>query len=445
MATRQIIEADLTWTGHAAAPGCFQRGVRIAIDGHGQIEAVGAVDETPTLRMPGCALLPGMINVHSHAFQRGLRGYGETFPQGAGSFWTWREAMYKLVESLDAQKLWQLSVQAFQEMLRAGITTVGEFHYVHHDASLSGYALDEVILRAAKFVGIRLVLINCFYNTGGINRPLAGGQLRFRTESPEEYWRQMDRLAQAIDPATQSLAGSAHSIRAATIDDIQSLHEESIRRGLPFHMHVEEQPQEINDCVHAYGKPPMALLNEHLAINPMFTAVHCTHTAAADMEEYLAAGGNTCINPLTEGNLGDGIPNIARILKLQGRIALGSDSNSRLCWTEEMRWLEYGQRLSTLQRGICVDEAGSVANKLLEAATINGSRSLGIKAGRIQAGCRADLVALDLSATSLSGWTDQTLLDAFIFGTGNEAIADVCVGGHWLGLSKPHLRSTASV
>ena len=391
--------------------------------------------KNPLCGCPARALIPGMINVHSHAFQRGLRGHGETFPQGAGSFWTWREAMYKLVESLDAQRLWQLSVQAFQEMLRAGVTTVGEFHYVHHDANLGGFALDEVILRAAKSVGIRLVLIHCYYNTGGINRPLAGGQLRFCTQSPEEYWRQMDRLAGAIDPATQSLAASAHSIRAATIDDIQSLHEESIRRGLPFHMHVEEQPQEIEDCVHAYGKPPMALLNEHLAINPMFTAVHCTHTAAADMEEYLSAGGNVCINPLTEGNLGDGIPKLGRILKSQGRIALGSDSNSRICWTEEMRWLEYVQRLSTLQRGICVDEAGSVANKLLEAATINGARCLGIKAGRIQAGWSADLAALDLSVETLAGWDDQTLLDSFVFGAGNEAITDVCVGGRWLGPS----------
>jgi formimidoylglutamate deiminase len=375
-----------------------------------------------------------MINAHSHAFQRGLRGRGESFPppQGAGNFWTWRQAMYQLVESMDEQTIYRLSIQAFKEMLAAGITTVGEFHYVHHDSSLEGFALDEVVLRAAADAGIRIVLINTYYKTGAINRPLEGGQLRFRTDSSREYWQQMDRLASTLDAATQSLGAAAHSIRAVPLDDLRALHEETIRRGLPFHMHVEEQPQEVADCVHAYGKPPMALINEHLDINPMFTAVHCTHTAAADLEEYLAAGGTVCINPLTEGNLGDGIPPLPRILKYQGHIALGSDSNLRICWTEEMRWLEYVQRLSTQQRGICIDGSGSVGHKLLESATINGARSLGIKAGRIQPKHHADFVVLDLSTPALAGWTADTLLDAFILGTGNEAIDKVCVAGRWL-------------
>jgi formimidoylglutamate deiminase len=225
---------------------------------------------------------------------------------------------------------------------------------------------------------------------------------------------------------------AAHSIRAAGIDEIGELHEQSVRRGLPFHMHVEEQPQEIHDCVERYGKPPMAMLNETLAINPMFTAVHCTHTAAADMEDFLNAGGNVCINPLTEGNLGDGIPKVGRILKNGGRIALGSDSNLRLCWTEEMRWLEYGQRLSTLQRGICVDESGSAARKLFEAATVNGSRCLGLKAGKIESKHFADFFAIDLQAPALNGWSADTLLDSFVFGCGNEVIREVCVGGKWM-------------
>jgi formimidoylglutamate deiminase len=194
-------------------------------------------------------------------------------------------------------------------------------------------------------------------------------------------------------------------------------------------MHIEEQPLEIEECLAAYGKTPMALLNEHLDINPMFTAVHCTHTAAADLEEYIAAGGNVCINPLTEGNLGDGIPDVPRILKSQGRIALGSDSNARICWTEEMRWLEYGQRLKLQERGICVDESASVAGKLLEAATVNGARCLGLKAGRLAPKHHADFALIDLTAPQLDGWTDQTLLDSLVFGTGNEAIAGVCVAG----------------
>ena len=440
MNSRQLIEADLTWIpGENGAPGRFARGIRIAIDDRGVIESVGASQEPPITRMRHRALLPGFVNVHSHAFQRGLRGYGEHFPHGKGSFWTWREAMYQLVELMTASTLYHLCVQSFREMLSAGITTVGEFHYLRHTEALEtigrsaggNFVFDQIILDAAREVGIRIVLINTFYKTGGINKPLAGGQLRFRTDSIDEFWKQFDQLTSSIDSRTQSLAAAAHSIRAASIEDIKPLHVESIRRGLPFHMHVEEQPQEVADCVHHYGKTPMALLQDHLDINPMFTAVHCTHTSAADMDDYINAGGNVCVNPLTEGNLGDGVPNLSRVLKNRGNIALGSDSNLRLCWTEEMRWLEYGQRLNSLQRGIYVDDEGSVARKLLEAASINGARCLGLKTGRIAPKYLADFVTIDLNATTLAGWTDDSLLDAFIFGTGNEAVAEVCVGGKW--------------
>jgi formimidoylglutamate deiminase len=150
------------------------------------------------------------------------------------------------------------------------------------------------------------------------------------------------------------------------------------------------------------------------------------------MDDFLAAGGGVCINPLTEGNLGDGVPNVPRIVRNGGRIAIGSDSNARLCWTEELRWLEYGQRLRSGTRGIVLDERGHAARKLFECATLSGARSLGLHAGRIAPGSMADFVALDLDTPSLDGWTDDTLLDAFIFGTGNEAIREVCVAGTWV-------------
>lgn len=432
MPPKQIVEADLTWIAQPNQPGRFEPGVRIAIDEAGMIAAVGALSEQPTRRLSGRAIIPGMVNAHSHAFQRGLRGLGETFPAGAGSFWTWREAMYQLVEALDEAAVYELSKQAFDEMLAAGVTTVGEFHYVHHDASLGGFAFDDVVLRAATDAGIRITLINTYYKTGGINKPLAGGQLRFRTDSLDAFWAQMEQLAQRLNRDTQSLAVAAHSIRAVPLDEIVLLRKEAQKRSLPFHMHVEEQPLEIEECLHAYNKPPMALINERLSVDPTFTAVHCTHTAAADMEHYLAAGGNVCINPLTEANLGDGIPAVRRILNHDGHIAFGSDSNARICWTEEMRWLEYVQRLRTISRGICVDEQGSVARKLFEMATVNGARCLGQKVGRIQPQYHADLVAIDLEARPLRGWTAETLLDSFIFGTGNDAIAERCVGGRWL-------------
>jgi len=173
-------------------------------------------------------------------------------------------------------------------------------------------------------------------------------------------------------------------------------------------------------------------VNERLRINPLFTAVHCTHTTEADLDEFLASGGGVCINPLTEGNLGDGVPNVQRMLRRGGSIALGSDSNLRLCWTEEMRWLEYVQRLRSGQRGIVIDDEGGCARKLFECATIHGARALGLRAGRIAVGLVADFATLDLAAPALEGWSDDSLLEAFIFGTGNDAIADVCVGGTWV-------------
>jgi formimidoylglutamate deiminase len=424
----QVIEADLTWYDGRFAPG-----VRIKVNDDGRIEDVGQLADTPTVRLRDRAVLPGFVNAHSHAFQRGLRGRGETFEEGVGSFWSWREAMYELVASMDEQKMYALSRQAFDEMLAAGITTVGEFHYLHHDAREEGYAFDEVVLKAAADAGIRIVLLNAYYRTGGIDQDLAGGQVRFRTASLEEYWTQMDRLAGIVDPATQTLGAVAHSIRAAPIEDIAALREESEHRHMVLHMHLEEQPLEIEECVHAYGKTPMALVNERVDVGPTLTCVHCTHTAGADMDDYLERGGTVCICPLTEANLGDGLANVPSIRRGAGRISLGTDSNARIGFLEEMRWLEYGQRLATRSRGVCRDEAGRVGPVLLAMATRNGARALGLRAGMIRPGHLADFVAVDLGASSLGGYDEGTLIDALILGGADQAVAGVCVGGRWLG------------
>jgi formimidoylglutamate deiminase len=423
----QVIEAELTWHD-----GRFASGVRVKVDERGRIEDVGALSEEPTVRLRDRALLPGFVNAHSHAFQRGLRGRGETFPGEAGSFWSWREAMYGLVASMDEQTMYALSRQAFDEMLAAGVTTVGEFHYLHHDASEQGYAFDEVVLRAAADAGIRIVLLNAYYRTGGIDKELAGGQRRFRTASLEEYWTQMDRLAGIVDPATQTLGAVAHSIRAAPVDEVAALRDESERRHMVLHMHVEEQPLEIEDCVHAYGKTPMALVNERVDVGPTLTCVHCTHTAGADMDDYLERGGTVCICPLTEANLGDGLANVPAILRGAGRICLGTDSNARIGFLEEMRWIEYGQRLATKSRGVCRDGAGRVGPVLLAMATRNGARSLGLRAGAIRPGHLADFATVDLTCSSLAGWDEATLLDALVLGGRDGAIAGVCVAGRWL-------------
>ncbi len=425
--TTQVLEADLTWTGER-----FERNIQIEIGPDGRITRTGPLNLSPTTRLTNRALLPGFVNTHSHAFQRGLRGKGEAFPAGAGSFWTWREEMYALVDRLDPDLAHTLSLQAFREMLRAGFTTVGEFHYIHHDSSEKGFALDEAVLAAAKESGIRTCFIQTHYNTGGFGRPLAGGQRRFRVNSPAEFWEQVDRLSALLDPATQTLGATAHSVRAAPIEDIVALHAEAKRRGIVFHMHVEEQRREVQECIEAHGAAPMALLNERLDIDDRFTAVHCTHTDPLDMERFIESGGNVCVCPLTEGNLGDGVFDAQGVLGSDGRIAIGTDSNARLCAVEELRWLEYVQRLESEQRGVVTDDAGFVSRALLRIGTANGARALGVDAGDIRPGALADLAALDLSAPELQGWTEDTLLDSFIFGAGNSALSGVYVGGRWI-------------
>ncbi len=427
MNNTQVIQPDLTLTNEG-----FRRGVQIAIEPQGTIGAVGGNLDAQARKLPGRALLPGMINAHSHSFQRALRGHGEVFGSGAGSFWTWRQLMYDLVERMDERSLYEISARAYREMLSAGITTVGEFHYLHHNHSGRSFALDEVVLRAAADTGIRLVLLSVLYRAGGLGQPLSGPQKRFGSDSLDEYWNQLAHLKSIADPTIQSVGVAAHSIRAVAINELQALHEEATRRGLIFHMHLEEQPGEIEACLSRHGKRPMALICGALCLDAGFTAVHCTHTAKEEMETFLAAGANVCVCPLTEANLGDGIPDLGLILERGGTICVGTDSNARISFTEEMRWLEYAQRLTRQRRGVCVDTRGSCAGKLWETATINGARALGLRAGAIQPGHVADLVVVDIEAESLAGATEQTLLDAFIFGSGREAITDVCVGGKWL-------------
>lgn len=433
-----ILEAALTWTGSR-----FEPGIRIAVDATGRIEAVGALDLEPTERFPRRALVPGFVDAHSHAFQRGLRGRGETFLAGVGSFWTWREAMYALVESLDGAAFRELCVRTFAEMRDAGITTVGEFHYLHH-ANDSADSFDSLVLEAASEVGVRLVLLQSYYRTGGIDQPLAPAQRRFAVGSTTEYWESFDRLDEWLDPATQTLGVAPHSIRAASLDDVAALHAEALRRGLPFHMHVEEQRREVEECVAAYGEAPMALLCRTLPTMERVVAVHCTHTRPEDLGAFVGAGGSVCLCPLTEANLGDGLPDLASIAGVPDRLCLGTDSNARIAMTEEMRWLEYGQRLRQEKRGVLADADGSVARALLSIATRGGARALGVEAGAIEPGRWADLASLDLDAPELGGCDEDSLLDALVFGSGDRAIAATCVGGRWRETSGRSRSSSAS-
>lgn len=426
----KLLAPDLTWTGEELAAG-----VRVAVDDDGRIAAVAPASDLPgepDLDLTGCALLPGFVSAHSHAFQRGLRGRGERFPEGGGSFWTWREAMYGLVETLDEETFSALCRQAFAEMRRAGVTTVGEFHYLRHrDPEALDHRFDELVLAAAGEAGIRIALIAVYYKTGAVGRPLAGAQRRFASVSVDTYLTQLDRLAARLTLPTQTLAASVHSLRAAGLDDLAAVYDAARRRGLRFHIHVEEQRREIEEALTVYGKRPMTLLLEALGTATDVTAVHCTHTLREDMERFLTAGGTVCLCPLTEANLGDGISRAVGERPDAASFCLGTDSNARLSMLEEMRWMEYAQRLATESRGVVRDAQGRVARQLLQSATATGAAALGVDAGRLEPGFWADFTAIDLRAPSLAGWEPETLLESIVFGAGDEVIAGTAVGGEW--------------
>jgi formimidoylglutamate deiminase len=305
-----VLAPELTWTGEQ-----FERDMHVHVGADGLIQSVTRSSEAfaELHRLPGRALLPGMVNAHSHAFQRGLRGLGETYPKNSkqSSFWTWREEMYKLVGGMSEQQIYSLTRQCFSEMRDAGITSVGEFHYFHHGQPGEGrdgheFAYDETVLRAAKDVGIRIVLLNAYYEHGGFQRvPMVESQKRFKVDSHDVYWRQMDALQTMLkDDPTQSLGVVAHSMRAVEVPDIIKIHEESVKRGLVFHIHLEEQTKEVDDCKAAHsGETPMGLLLKNLTIDEKFTAVHCTWTKADELEQFVEKKGNVCICPLTEVRL----------------------------------------------------------------------------------------------------------------------------------------------
>jgi formimidoylglutamate deiminase len=255
---------------------------------------------------------------------------------------------------------------------------------------------------------------------------LSEAQARFETRSLDEFWSQVDALAPRLDARTQTLGVAAHSIRGVPLEEIEPLYREARSRSMPFHMHVEEQRREIEECGAAYGATPMHLINERLDRADGFTAVHATHTEPAELQRFLEKGGGVCITPLTEANLGDGIPAV-----IPTRLSLGSDSNARISMLEEMRWLEYAQRLKSETRGVYRDTKGRNAPRLFEVATAGGARALDVASGTITPGALADFFVIDLQSQSIAEVRKENLLAALVFGSGDETIVATCVGGVW--------------
>eukprot|EP00602_Paraphysomonas_sp_CaronLab_P004996 CAMPEP_0185030836 /NCGR_PEP_ID=MMETSP1103-20130426/17918_1 /TAXON_ID=36769 /ORGANISM="Paraphysomonas bandaiensis, Strain Caron Lab Isolate" /LENGTH=646 /DNA_ID=CAMNT_0027566107 /DNA_START=102 /DNA_END=2042 /DNA_ORIENTATION=+ len=443
-------KADLTWVNSSFQPNVYVTVTDGKITNITTDKGIGSDSDVVTL--PGVALTPGFVNAHSHAFQRALRGRGETYPtsstgEAKPSFWTWRNAMYSLVNDLDSVEAFkQQTKQCFVEMASSGITTCGEFHYFRHSKSSSeeDYAMDNAVVEAAREANVRLVLLSACYQRGGFdNRPLNENQQRFKTASMDRYLSQLDNLSAYMDGSFgEGIGIVVHSLRAVDVPTLQKLSREANTRKIPLHIHIEEQPLEIEDCLTTHGVTPMRLLLDSLprAEIQNICAVHCTHSDSADLKEFIEAGGKVCICPLTEASLGDGVFKSLECTK--GVVSLGSDCNARIDMFEEMRWLEYSQRLQRGQRGVFAsvseNEKGELANQLFACATEHGAHHLGVNAGTLAVGKWADFCLLNLSAPALKASTVGDLMGAAVFGGSSEGlVVDTCVAGKW---TKKHLQ-----
>jgi len=376
-------------------------------------------------------LLPGMVNAHSHAFQRQIRG--ATHRRGAhdpSSFWSWREAMYRAANELDPEAVFNATRGCYREMLRAGITCVGEFHYLHHTQDGRPYAdpneLSRQVIRAAESVGIRLVLLSVYYARAGAGREPLPEQRRFCDSSVDAYLARLDVLR-----GEGVLVGVApHSVRAVPREALQQLAAYAHQHELPLHMHVSEQPQENAECRAEHGCTPTELLRQTgCLVRPGgFTAVHAIHLEPADF--VALAGHNVCACPTTEADLGDGIIPVVDHLRHGVGLALGSDSNAVIDLVQEARLLEMHERLRTRARLCLADNGTQVGQALLDIATVGGARALGrAELGQIRVGAPFDACTVDLGHPSLAHLDPADALDALLLSGTAAPIDRVFVAG----------------
>jgi len=380
--------------------------------------------------LPHVALLPGFVNVHSHAFQRALRGHTHRPIAPHATFWTWRQAMYAQAQRLNPDSLYRVAYQTYREMLAAGYTSVGEFHYVHHQPDGRPYAapnaMAEAIIQAGDEAGIRVVLLLSAYAQGGFNQPPDVLQRRFCDASIGAYLAR----AEALRVTGRSMGVAPHSVRAVPERWLREIAAYSQTYQLPLHVHADEQPAEIEQCQAAYGCTPIELLDRCDALGPHTTIVHATHASAPEIALLAQRQCTVCVCPTTEGDLGDGIAPYAEFVAAGIPLAIGSDSNTRLDPIEELRWAEYTARMRHQRRRILVaDDRTAPGPLLLAYGTCYGAAALGLQTGSLAPGMAADMIAIDLDAPSLAGWTADDLLDTVFFGSSAQIIVQTWVQG----------------
>ncbi|MEO7744035.1 MAG: formimidoylglutamate deiminase [Usitatibacter sp.] len=438
---------------HALLPSGWARNVAIDIGDDGLITKI--VSDTIFEKMVSETnfVVPGMANLHSHAFQRAMAGLTEARTRESDTFWTWRDLMYRLAARITPEQMGDIAAYLYMEMLKAGYTSVAEFHYLHRAADGAMYQdpaqMSQRLIAAAREAGIAITHLPVLYAYGGFGaQPATPDQSRFILSGPEYEELLAQLRAMYGDTRDVRIGAAFHSLRAidekllrSTLDSMQR-----IDPTAPIHIHIAEQQAEVDACLAWSGARPVTWLLDHAPVDARWCLVHATHLDAAESNRLAASGAVAGLCPTTEANLGDGIFPAAEFLSGSnpGRIGIGSDSHVSVSVAEELRLLEYGQRLTHMSRAtLASDTTHSPGERLHFAASNGGAQALGIQAGRIAPGCRADLVVLDPEHPALWNKSPAQVLDAWIFAGDNACVRDVMVGGEWRIQGRWHAREEA--
>ncbi|WP_193174716.1 formimidoylglutamate deiminase [Oricola nitratireducens] len=434
------------WARKALLESGWKEAVRIGIGADGTIASITEGAEAEGHRAG--ILLPAPANVHSHAFQRAMAGLTERRgPDPADSFWTWRQLMYRFLDRLTPDHVEAIAAFVQMEMLEAGYATNVEFHYLHHQPGGAPYAelaeLSGRIAAATAETGIGLTLLPVHYRYGGCDRrDLGAGQIRFGNDF-DRFARLHEKAARHVEslPADCRIGVAPHSLRAVQPDDIRAARE--LADGAPFHMHLAEQAAEVDEVSAAYGKRPVEWVLETMQPDESCCFIHCTQMQPHETEGLARSGAVAGLCPITESSLGDGIFDALRWLGADGAIAVGSDSNIRISLTEELRTLDYSQRLRDRSRAALATPDRSTGRRILDAVNAGGARAAGRDSGSIAVGRLADLVALDDEAVDLAGRRGDTILDCFIFAGDDRMVRDVWSAGRHMVRGGRHVRREA--
>ena len=395
--------------------------------------------------LPGKAILPGLVNVHSHSFQRLIRGKSESRIISGKDFWSWRGTMYHAASQLNPQDVYDVARMAFLEMVLAGTTTVGEFHYLHNAANGQPYddpnLLSKQVIAAAQSVGIRIVVLRTAYLRSGYELPCDPGQIRF-FESTGNFLENMTTLIEgcSANPTEVRFGVAPHSIRAVPLPDLKEIAVWARARKLPLHMHVAEQVAENTACLREYGRTPVDLFKRERILGPDFTAVHAIHINSDEIAMLADTDSTICSCPTTERNLGDGILAADNVMAAGIRVTLGSDSQAQIDPLEDARELDYHLRLEQQQRAILDQTAAKpLASWLFDCATVHGAQALALPGGDLTAGSLADFFTVDLHDVSIAGHSAEDLLPILVFSLNRSAIRDVVVNGRFILRDQQHI------